>query len=129
MKVAIVGSRGFNDYSHLENFIDEACKKNNIEIELIISGGARGADALGEQYARDHHIETKIFPAEWDKYGKSAGFKRNVTIIENCDICFAFWDGQSHGTKHDIQLCSEMKKPCYISLYNDKGKFINENLF
>lgn len=117
MKVAIVGSRGFNDYQLLKSFIEETCSQNNIQIDLIVSGGARGADALGEQFAREKQIETKIFPAEWDKYGKSAGFRRNVTIIENCDVCFAFWDGQSHGTKHDIDLCEKMQKPCYISFY------------
>jgi len=119
MKAAIVGSRGFNDYEIMKRFINDTIQKEGIEIDTVISGGARGADTLGERYAKENNFNTVIFPAEWDKYGKSAGFKRNVTIINNCDVCFAFWDGESHGTKHDITLCKEKNKPCYVCYYNN----------
>ena len=110
MKLAIVGSRGFTSY---ELLVDEITKNYNInDIECIISGGARGADKLGEKFAKENGIPTQIFIAEWGKYGKSAGFRRNVDIIKNCDECIAFWDGQSHGTKHDIDLCKQYNKKC-----------------
>ena len=118
MKLAIVGSRSFNDYDMLVDFIEE--NYNVEDITHVISGGAKGADALGERFANDFIKETIIFPAEWEKYGKSAGFKRNVEIIKNCDECVCFWDGQSHGTKHDIDLCEKMKKPYKICYF--KGK-------
>lgn len=115
MKAAIVGSRTFDDYNALVEFIDETIDKYNLEdVDLVVSGAAKGADALGAKFAKDNGIDLLEFPAEWKKYGKSAGFRRNVTIIENCDICFAFWDGESHGTQHDLQLCKEMNKPCYV---------------
>ena len=115
MKLAIVGSRTFNNYEMLVEFIQ---KNYNIDdITHIVSGGAKGADSLGEQFAEEFDKEKIIFPANWKKYGKSAGFKRNADIIENCDECICFWNGFSHGTKHDIELCEKMNKPykiCYL---------------
>lgn len=119
MKVAIVGSRTFNDYRTAKKFIDDTCSENGIEITTIVSGGARGADAIGERYARENGIETLIFPADWKTYGKRAGFKRNHDIIYNCDVCIAFWDGLSHGTKHDIELCEQYGKKVYIHLFKN----------
>lgn len=83
-------------------------------IEAVVSGGARGADTLAERYAQERGLQMIVFPAEWKKYGRRAGFIRNVDIIRECDVCFAFWDGESHGTQHDIELCEHMNKQCFI---------------
>ena len=112
--VAIVGSRTFNDYDLAEKFIDNVCEEDEIPIDKIISGGAKGADTIAEEYAKRHNIEIQIFKPDWEKYGKSAGFRRNRDIIENCDICIAFWDGESKGTKNDIDLCKKLNKLIYI---------------
>ena len=95
-----------------------------------MSGGAKGADALGERYAEIHNIPTKIYYADWKKFGRRAGPIRNVDIINRCDVCVAFWDGQSHGTKHDIDLCREQHKLCIIFNYITKStkKKNNKNL-
>ena len=114
VKLAIVGSRTFFDYKVLKKTLDDISTEHCLSYVEIISGGAKGADSLGEMYAKEKGIPTKIFPAEWKKYGKSAGFKRNVDIIKNCNVCVCFWDGESHGTKHDIELCKEMHKPCFV---------------
>ena len=114
-KLAIVGSRTFNDYDKMKSFIIENFNLN--EITHIVSGGARGADSLGEQFAKEYNKELIVFNAEWDKYGKSAGFKRNVDIINECDCCVAFWDGNSKGTKHDIDLCEKAGKECKICYF------------
>lgn len=114
MNLAIVGSRTFNDYDKVKDFINRWKSYYNITIDCIISGGAKGADKLGEQYANEYDIPVKLFIPDWDKYGKSAGFIRNKDIISNCDVCFAFWDGSSRGTKHDFELCKQMNKDCYI---------------
>lgn len=117
IRLAIVGSRSFNDYEQLKTFINETINKNNFNISQIISGGAKGADILGAQFAIDNKIELIEYKPDWKKYGRSAGFKRNVDIIENCDFCIAFWDGKSNGTKHDIDLCKQMNKSyeiCYF---------------
>ena len=119
MKIAIVGSRTFSDYITLENYIDGIVKENQYDVTEVVSGGAKGADALGELYATTHGLKKTIFYADWKTYGRRAGFVRNVDIIKNCDICFAFWDGESHGTKHDIELCEEYNKPCYIYRFDE----------
>jgi hypothetical protein len=83
VKLAIVGSRTFFDYKVLKNTLDDISTEHSLNYIEIISGGAKGADSLGEMYAKEKGIPTKIFPAEWKKYGKSAGFKRNVDIKIN----------------------------------------------
>ena len=109
-KLAIIGSRTFNDYKTLREYLDPQKEK----ISLVVSGGAKGADTLGERWAKENNIETLIFPAEWDKHGKKAGFIRNHDIIKNCDICVAFWDGKSKGTKHSLDLCKQYNKPFLV---------------
>lgn len=120
MKLAIVGSRTFNDYEKAVTFIDYIIDENSFEVSLIVSGDARGADSIAERYAASHGIETLIFNAEWHKYGKYAGYRRNKDIIDNCDACIAFWDGISKGTKNDIDLCEEKGKPLYVCRFSKK---------
>lgn len=97
------------------------------EIVSIVSGGAKGADTMGERYADKFGLDKLIFYPDWNKYGKRAGFLRNIDIIKNCDVCVAFWDGESHGTKHDIDLCKEYNKTCYIVNFIDKKIICEEN--
>lgn len=74
----------------------------NILIELIpfilVSGGAKGADSLAEDFAKIQGIPRQIYEADWKKFGKSAGFIRNQSIVNNSDMIIAFWDGHSRGT-------------------------------
>ena len=116
MKLAIVGSRTFYGYNKMKSFISE--NYNIDDITCIISGGAKGADSLAERFAMEFCKELKVFPADWKKYGKRAGFLRNVDIITECDECVAFWDGESHGTRHDIELCEMMGKKCKICKFD-----------
>lgn len=108
VKLAVVGSRTFNDYEYMVETLKW------FDIKKIISGGARGADKCAERYAAEHGIDFQVFEANWDKFGKSAGYRRNVQIIEAADEVVAFWDGKSPGTQHDIQLAEERGKPVYI---------------
>ena len=64
MKLAIVGSRTFEDYGKMCSFIEENYDVS--EITHIVSGGARGADRLGERFAKEHGIQLITHPAEWD---------------------------------------------------------------
>ena len=114
IKLVIVGSRTFNNYSLATAVINKIATEYGYKYIEIVSGGAKGTDAIGELYADSNGIPKKIFPADWKKWGKRAGFVRNVDIIDNCDVCICFWDGESHGTKHDIELCEQKHKPCHI---------------
>ena len=106
MKLAIVGSRDFNDYELLKKTL-EPIKKN---VTLVVSGGAKGADSLGERWAKENNIPTQIFYPDWNKYGKSAGFKRNVEIVDNCDAVVAFQVNDSKGTQHTINIATDKGK-------------------
>lgn len=102
IKIIIAGSRDFNDYELLKEKMDSLIKiKEKTE---IVSGTARGADLLGEKYAKENSIQIKRFPADWNRFGKSAGYKRNEEMAKYADACVCFWDGKSRGTKHMIDL-------------------------
>ena len=102
MKVIIAGGRFFNDYELLK----ESCDKilSNTPLIEIVSGTAKGADTLGERYAKENYLEVTKFPADWDKFGKSAGYRRNADMAIYADSLIAFWDGESKGTKSMIHL-------------------------
>ncbi len=105
MKVIIAGSRDFTDYSLLCSFADQVLSGCG-ETE-IVSGGARGADSMGERYARDRGYGLKVFPAEWKKWGRAAGPIRNGQMADYADVLIAFWDGQSTGTRDMIRKAEE----------------------
>lgn len=128
VKLVIVGSRTFNDYRLAENIINHIAVEYGYKYIEIVSGGARGADAIGERYADNNGITKKIIPVDWNRWGKRAGFIRNVDIIDNCDICICFWDGENHGTKHDIDLCVKKHKPCFIYNFVECKMIFNKNI-
>ncbi len=105
MKVIIAGGRTFKDYVTMRNYCD-LILSNQKDIE-IVSGTANGADKLGEQYAREKRYALKQFPADWDTYGKGAGYKRNEQMALYADALIAFWDKKSRGTKHMIDLAEK----------------------
>jgi len=117
MKVAIVGSRSINDQMFVE-YLFRCFTYIFGKPTKIISGGARGIDTFAEDFANDFNIDLQVFKPDWAKYGRKAGFIRNEDIIKNCDICLAIWDGESHGTKHDLELCEQYKKD--LVLFNVK---------
>ena len=105
MKVIIAGSRDFSDYEKLKEVCDYMLSRQT-DVE-IVSGAARGADILGEQYAKEKGHSLKQFPAEWDKFGKRAGYLRNEDMAKYSDALIAFWDGKSKGTEHMISLAKK----------------------
>jgi len=108
MKTAVVGSRNFQDFALLKQILEE------YEISVIVSGGAKGADALGEKYAHENQIPTMIFKPDWKRLGRGAGPARNKTIVENAEFIIAFWDGISKGTKSSINIAKKLNKPLRI---------------
>jgi hypothetical protein len=116
-RLIIAGGRGFSDYALLQKKVDVmlSAKRFSHHIE-IVSGKAKGADTLGEQYAKANGFAVKDFPANWSK-GKSAGFERNKEMAEYADACICFWDGRSKGTKHMIDLANAQNIPVRIIPY------------
>lgn len=126
IKVIIAGSRNFYDYDIVEDtvvsyFMSRGILKENVE---IISGGVRGADSLGEQLADSYGLKLTVFPAQWNTYGKAAGMIRNKEMadyaIKDSDkaILFAFWDGQSRGTKGMIDIAKRCGMEVIVNEFN-----------
>jgi hypothetical protein len=107
MKVIIAGGRTFKDYNLLSLKCDKILSQQT-EIE-IISGTAYGADKLGEKYANDKGYKLSQFPADWNKFGKKAGYIRNEEMANYGDALIAFWDGESKGTKNMIDIARNLK--------------------
>lgn len=91
--------------------------KDNITespIEEIVSGTANGVDKLGENWAMYRRIPVKKFPANWNMYGKSAGYRRNLEMAGYADALVAVWDGESKGTKHMIDIARDKGIITYV---------------
>ena len=112
MNIIIAGGRDFNNYKLLCERLDYFFK--NIT-PVIVCGEAKGADSLGRKYAEEHGLQIISMPADWKRYGKSAGFRRNGEMAKIADALVAFWDGQSSGTKNMIELMTG--KPTRIVRY------------
>lgn len=103
MKVIIAGSRTITDYS----IVKQAIEESKFDITVVISGTANGVDKLGEQYARENHIKIKRFPADWNKFGKRAGWLRNIQMAEEADACIIIWTGFSKGSRMMLDIANE----------------------
>ena len=108
MKVAVIGSRTFDDYELVKETL------STFTISLLVSGGAKGADSLGERYANENNITTLIFKPDWKKHGPAAGPIRNTDIVNNADTIIAFWDCESRGTKDSITKAEKLGKEVII---------------
>ena len=112
----VAGSRTVTDkkmmYRHLDKLLSVA--KDKYKYILIVEGGAKGADSIAGEYARDRGYLLKVMPADWDKNGKAAGFIRNKAMHELIARyehrgCVLFWDGKSKGTAHNFGLAEKYK--------------------
>jgi len=108
MKVAVVGSRTFNDYRRLETILD------GFKISTIVSGGANGADLLAERYANENGLEKLIFLPDYDTHGRAAPLIRNTDIVENADMVVSCWDGESRGTRDSMRKAHKLRKDLMI---------------
>lgn len=118
MKLAVIGSRGFTNYGLMCMLLDK------LDIDEIVSGGAGGADKLAERYAQEHDIKLNVIPANWDKFGKSAGYIRNSDIWNASTSGIAFWDSKSKGTKHSFDIVKKQKKNLLVVEYNANKVYV-----
>jgi len=89
------------------SLFDESPEDKYVLNIKIISGGANGVDTMAECYADIKGHNKKIMPADWDRYKRGAGYRRNIEMVKKADGCLAIWDGQSNGTRHTISLCEK----------------------
>ena len=109
MKVIIAGSRSISNYEIVCKTIEES----TFELSEVVSGGAQGIDLLGERYAKEHSKPIKQFIPDWDKYGKSAGPRRNELMALYSEALIYIYDGKSKGTKNMIELAKRYKLKTY----------------
>lgn len=102
MKLLIVGSRSIVDFD-LEGLVPD-------DVDLIISGGARGMDTVAERYADSHSIPKLIIRPRYDRYGRGAPLRRNEEMVDLCDAVLAVWDGESRGTKYTLNYALTRNK-------------------
>jgi len=114
MKVIIAGSRGFKDYALLKQTMNDL----DYDVTQVISGTARGADELGEKWAKENNIPVKQYPADWAQHGRKAGYVRNMEMVLIADGLVAFWDGKSRGTSHTINLAKQKNIPVKVVKYD-----------
>ena len=117
MKLIIAGSRTFNDYQLMCDKLDWLLQ--NQDNVSVVYGEAKGADALGRKYGEERGCEILSYPADWDKYGKQAGYIRNEQMATAADACVVFWDGKSKGSKHMIDTMRKLNKPVKVILFRE----------
>jgi len=117
-KLIIAGGRDFSDELMFQKELTELVNSMpDTSVVSIVSGMARGADAIGASFAKQHGIQLYEFPADWHTNGKRAGYLRNEEMADFADGLLAFWDGESRGTAHMIQAMYDRKKPVSVARY------------
>lgn len=117
-KVVVAGGRDFTNYNLLKEKVDNILSQKKLTHKiLILSGKSIGADCLGEIYALENNLEILSYPADWDKFGKKAGVKRNAEMINDADALIAFWNGNSRGTKYMIDIATKKGKMIRVINY------------
>ena len=122
MKIIIAGSRGINEVD-----FEDAVKKSQLlkSATTIISGTAKGADQLGEAWAKSQNLSIERYPADWKKYGKRAGYLRNCEMGQVSDGCLCIWDGTSPGTKLMMNIARE--NGLFLEIYYTDSKLLHRS--
>ena len=98
VSVLVCGGRKFNGWTAMQRALDR------IRPDVIIHGAAAGADSMAGRYAQENGIECQEFPAEWERYGRSAGYRRNQEMLDEGkpDLVVAFPGGP--GTQNMVKI-------------------------
>lgn len=106
MKLLIVGSRSITEFDLTPHIPPDT--------DTVISGGARGIDALAEQYADLHHLSKYIIRPHYMLYGRAAPLKRNEQMVNMADAVLVIWDGHSKGAQYTIKYAKKAGKPLSV---------------
>lgn len=115
LRIVIAGSRSYCNFEEAETFIRESLKTISAHPPFIVlCGGAKGADQLGEKFALCNAFPIEHHFPQWQRFGKAAGPIRNQKMAELCDVVICFWDGKSKGTASLIRYAKKFKKTIFI---------------
>jgi hypothetical protein len=112
LRTIIAGSRSITAPGSLER----AIQNSGFSIGTVISGTARGVDQLGEAWARRNSVRLEQCPADWGKYGRSAGYIRNQRMVDTAEAAIVVWDGRSRGSQHTIGIARKKGIPVYVEI-------------
>lgn len=116
--VAIVGSRDFKDLDLVRRFVEGLDDGS-----IVVSGGARGVDAVAVRSALACGFTVQVFKADWERHGRAAGVIRNEQIVRVSDRVAAFWDGKSKGTHDTIKKAQKAGKQ--VVVYGSDGEVMD----
>lgn len=127
MNIVVAGSRSLTNHQLVYEVLNQVVQKSDV----ILQGGAKGADALAKTWARTHHIACQEFPARWEEFGRFAGPKRNREMALAGDCLIAFWNGISAGTGDMIKQMQQLKKPIFYVRYDadDQAEILLEEQY
>lgn len=108
-RILIAGSRDYPDYGAVRAFIRSLPSGT-----VVVSGGARGVDSIAEYNARRAGLTVEVYHPDWKTLGNRAGYVRNAQMVNVADRVVCFWDRQSKGTKHTIDLAREKNRPLLV---------------
>ncbi len=115
MIILISGSREYPDLEFVKKFVDGLPNDT-----ILLNGKARGVDNAARNEALFNNLIVQDYPADWNKYGKAAGFIRNHIMVDLAEYVICFWDGESHGTQDVIDYTLQLEKP--LTVYNIYGQ-------
>lgn len=119
MRVLVTGSRDWNNKTVIHDALLSISTKEGEQVTLV-HGGARGADYLAHLCAIDLGYIVEQHVADWDKYGKRAGYIRNQQMVDSgIDICLAFIYNNSKGATMCVKLAEKANIPTKIWRNND----------
>ena len=122
LRVIVAGGRDFTNINVMATVLNNLQDVDHvIEIEklTLICGMARGADLTAYKLFKEVGLPVEEYPANWDQYGKQAGFIRNTQMAGVADMLIAFWDGESRGTAHMIDTAR--KHNLNVLVFNYEG--------
>ena len=113
MKLAIIGTRNPGvTYQEWEKLLLD--KINPDEIQMVISGGAKGVDTFARLFAARQHKPYMEFAPQYNVYGRYATLKRNTQIVKEATTVIAFPSPDSKGTFRTIREAQRMKKQVMV---------------
>ena len=118
MKLIVAGGRDFTDTNRMIAELQKLVESGEIsDSPELVCGMARGADLTAYSLWSGAGMVIHKFPADWGRLGKRAGYVRNTEMAKFADVLVAFWDGNSKGTKHMIDVMEKLGKPVYVVRY------------
>lgn len=120
VRILITGSRTWTDRTAIAHAISDYLHSVGTRIggawpfPIVVHGGARGADQLADAVARNWGWTPERHPADWDRHGRAAGFRRNAEMVAlGADVCLAFILDGSRGASHTAGLAEAAGIPTH----------------